>query len=98
MNAASTPQLTIPVTQDRDHVRGSLEALVILVEYGDFECPHCAAAQFVLSDLEQAVGDALALVFRNFPLTTVHPYAELAAEAAEAASSQGFYWQMHDAL
>jgi protein-disulfide isomerase len=89
--------LTTPVNK-RDHLRGSPDAPVQLVEYGDFECPHCGAAYVVVKKLEQDLGDRLAVVFRQFPLINVHPHAEFAAEAAEAAGAQGKFWQMHDML
>jgi protein-disulfide isomerase len=71
---------------------------VILVEYGDYECPACGQAHYILQNLLAQAGDTVTLVFRNFPLTTVHPHAQLAAEAAEAAGAQGKFWQMHDTL
>src|SRR6201989_500293 len=82
----------------RDHVRGSAQAPVVMIEYGDFECPFCGQAYVVVKELERALGDTLAVVFRHFPLATVHPYAELAAEAAEAAAAQRRFWEMHDLL
>ncbi len=90
--------LTLPVDPNRDHLRGPASAPAMLVEYGDYECPHCGAAHVVLTQLEQTLGDSLVLVFRNFPLATAHPHAALAAEAAEAAGDQGQFWPMHDAL
>jgi protein-disulfide isomerase len=69
-----------------------------MVEYGDYQCPHCAAAQPVVEALVQAFGERMCLVYRHFPLATVHPYAEQAAEAAEAAGAQGTFWPMHQAL
>jgi protein-disulfide isomerase len=89
--------LALPVG-DRDHFRGSRAAPVVLVEYGDFECPACGQAYLEVKSLEMALGAALALVFRHFPLTTVHPHAQRAAEAAEAAGAQGRFWEMHDCL
>jgi protein-disulfide isomerase len=90
-------RLTVPVSK-RDHIRGSPDAPVVIVEYGDFECPHCAAAYPVVRKLERDLPDTLAVVFRHFPLVTVHPHAELAAEAAESAAAQGSFWKMHDML
>jgi protein-disulfide isomerase len=90
-------RLTVPVGKN-DHVRGSRDAPVMLVEYGDFECPHCGQAYIVVKALERELGDVLAVVFRHFPLATVHPHAELAAEAAEAAGAQGKFWEMHDIM
>jgi protein-disulfide isomerase len=90
-------QLTVPVSA-RDHVRGSLDAPVIMVEYADFQCPYCGQAYPVVKALENDLGDMLAVVFRHFPLATVHPHAQLAAEAAEAAGAQRRFWEMHDTL
>jgi protein-disulfide isomerase len=91
------PRLTVPVGP-HDHVRGPADAPVTLVEYGDYECPYCGRAYPVVKRLEQAFGDQLRFVFRNFPLTQSHPHAEQAAEAAEAAGAQGKFWQMHDMI
>jgi protein-disulfide isomerase len=90
--------LTMPVSPARDHIRGPADAPVTLVEYGDYECPFCAAAYPIVKAIEAQAGDAIRFVFRHFPLTTMHPHAELAAEAAEAAAAQGKFWAMHDAL
>lgn len=90
-------KLTIPINE-RDHLRGSPDAPVLLVEYADFECPYCGAAYRVVKKLEQDLADTLAVVFRQFPLVNVHPHAQLAAEAAEAAGAQGRFWKMHDLL
>jgi protein-disulfide isomerase len=81
-----------------DHIRGSAKAPVVMFEYGDFECPACGQAYIVVKELERVVGNTLGVVFRHFPLATVHPHAELAAEAAEAADGQGRFWEMHDLL
>jgi protein-disulfide isomerase len=81
-----------------DHVLGPADAPVTLVEYGDFQCPHCRAAHFYLKNVLAEMGDDLRFVFRNMPLTQVHPMAQLAAEAAEAAGAQGKFWPMHDAI
>ena len=69
-----------------------------LVEYGDYECPYCAAAHPIVKRLRAALGDRLRFVFRNFPLNSVHPHASVAAQAAEAAAAQGKFWPMHDVL
>src|SRR5678815_2378646 len=90
-------KLTIPVSA-KDHIQGDIQAAVTLVEYGDFECPHCGAAYPVVKALQESLGEDLCFVFRNFPLINMHPHAEHAAEAAEAAGAQGKYWEMHDAL
>ncbi|MGW3689562.1 DsbA family protein [Streptomyces sp. NPDC005125] len=89
--------LAVPVDPSRDHVRGPLNAPVTLVEYADFECPYCGQAEPVVRDLLADFGD-LRYVWRHLPLTDVHPSAQLAAEAAEAAAEQGAFWQMHDRL
>lgn len=88
-----------PVT-DRDHTIGPADAPVTLVEFGDYECPECYKAYFVLRDIRQRMGDELRFVFRNFPLTQIHPHALHAAEAAEAAGEQGSdaFWSMHNTL
>lgn len=93
----SRSQLTIPVGPD-DHSAGAADAPVTLVEYGDFQCPHCAKAYPVVKDIQRRLGKKLRFVFRNFPLTRIHPEAEHAAEAAEAAGAQGAFWPMHDRL
>ena len=90
--------LALPVTEDRDHIQGPADAAVTLVQYGDYECPYCGAAYPIIKQVQAGMGDRLRFVFRNFPITTSHPHAELAAEAAEAAATQGRFWQMHDLL
>lgn len=89
--------LAVPVDEERDHLRGPLEAPVTVVEYGDFECPFCGRAEPVVRDLLADFGD-VRYVWRHLPLTDVHPRAQLAAEAAEAAAEQGAFWLMHDRL
>ncbi len=89
--------LAVPVDPARDHVRGPKNAPVTLVEYADFECPFCGQAEPVVRDLLADFGD-LRYVWRHLPLTDVHPSAQLAAEAAEAAAEQGAFWEMHDRL
>ncbi|HEX7745869.1 MAG TPA: DsbA family protein [Micromonosporaceae bacterium] len=99
----STPmQVTLsrlrePVSAE-DHIRGPADAAVTLVEYGDFQCPHCAAAHVSLAELLRHRSDSVRLVFRHFPLVNVHPYAQLIAETAEAAGEHGRFWEMHDWL
>jgi protein-disulfide isomerase len=80
-----------------EHVRGPQDATLTLIEYGDFQCPYCARAHAALAGLTDELGD-IRLVFRHLPLADLHPLAELAAEAAEAAASQGKFWDMHDML
>jgi Na+/H+ antiporter NhaA len=89
--------LADPVDPDRDHIRGPADALVTLVEYGDFECPFCGQAESVIRELLADFGD-LRYVWRHLPLGDVHPHAQLAAEASEAAAAQGAFWEMHDLL
>ena len=92
------PTLTMPVSDDRDHIQGSADAAVTLVEYGDYECPYCGAAYPIVKEVQARMGERLRFVFRNFPISTSHPHAEQAAEAAEAAAAQGSFWEMHDVL
>src|SRR5439155_6893381 len=89
--------LAAPVDPERDHIRGSEDAPVTLVEYGDFECPYCGQAEPVVRELLADFGD-VRYVWRHLPLSDVHPQAELAAQAAEAAAAQGAFWEMHDLL
>ena len=86
-----------PVGPD-DHVSGPDDAPVTLVEYGDFECPSCGAAYPVVERVRARMGDRLRYVFRNFPLSEMHPHAEHAAEAAEAAGVEGKFWEMYRML
>ena len=95
--ATPRPVLTIPVS-GRDHAQGPATARVTLVEYVDYQCPSCLQAYPIMLDIQEHMGDKLRLVFRNFPLTTIHPDAQNAAEAAEAAGAQGKFWEMHDYL
>jgi len=90
--------LAAPVDPERDHIRGDDNAPVTLVEYGDFECPNCGQAEPVVRELLNDFGHDLRYVFRHLPLSDVHPHAQLAAEAAEAADDQGAFWEMHDLL
>ena len=93
----SEVQLSIPVGPD-DHSRGPLDAKLTVVEYGDYQCPYCGQAHPIVEQLMSKFSDSMRLVFRNFPLAEVHPYAEAAAEMAEAVGLQGKFWEMHDAL
>jgi protein-disulfide isomerase len=95
--AQSVVDLADPVDPERDHVRGPLDAPVTVVEYGDFECPFCGQAESVVRELLSDFGD-VRYVWRHLPLTDVHPHAQFAAEAAEAAAAQGRFWEMHDLL
>ncbi len=87
--------LATPVSE-RDHAEGRADAPLTLVEYGDFQCPYCGAAYPVVKRLQKSLGKKLRFIFRNVPLTQAHPYAMVAAEAAEAAALQGQFWEMHD--
>ena len=83
---------------ERDHVQGAIDAPIALLEYGDYECPFCAEVQPIVTEIQRRLGDDLCFAFRHFPLTNVHPHAEHAAEAAEAAGEQGAFWPMHETL
>ncbi|MEO8071235.1 MAG: thioredoxin domain-containing protein [Acidobacteriota bacterium] len=89
--------LKVPVNQ-HDHAQGPTDAPVTLVEYGDYECPHCGRAYPIVKAVQKHFGKRLRFVFRNFPLSEIHPHAESAAEVAEAAAAQGKFWEMHDAI
>ena len=97
MKTKTAMEYTVPV-EGRDHIQGSIHAPITLLEYGDFECPHCAATYPILKAIQQQLGDNLCFAYRNFPLANVHPHAEQAAQAAEAAAAQDSYWEMHDLL
>jgi protein-disulfide isomerase len=92
-----TSRLNPPVGPD-DHAQGPADAPLTLVEYGDFECPHCGRAHPIVKSVRRRLGDQLRFVFRHFPLATAHPHAEHAAEMAEAAAERGKFWPMHDLL
>jgi protein-disulfide isomerase len=87
-----------PAVSARDHIQGRADGAVTLVEYGDYQCPYCGEAHPVVKRLQKTLGKQLRFVFRNFPLTQAHPYAMMAAEAAEAAELQGKFWRMHDLI
>lgn len=89
--------LQIPVTE-ADHAKGRPDAPVTLVEYGDYECPHCGAAYPVVKQLQKRFGADLRFVYRNFPLGEIHPNAMNAAMTAEFGAAHGFFWEVHDAL
>jgi Na+/H+ antiporter NhaA len=86
------------VDPDRDHIRGPDDAPVTLVEYGDFECPYCGQAEQVIRELLSSLGSDVSYVWRHLPLTDVHPRAQVASEASEAAAAQGKFWDMYDTL
>src|SRR6187399_48051 len=93
-------RLTVPVSK-RDHMQGDPKAPLTLVEYGDYECPHCGRAYPIIKRVQSRLGNRLCFVFRNFPLAEVHPHAEAAAEAAESVGAHGgekAFWAMHDLI
>ena len=100
----SEPATSIPSSKSglpvakRDHIQGPIDAPMSLLEYGDYQCPYCGEAHPIVKAVQKRLGDKLCFAFRNFPLVNAHPYAEHAAEAAEAAAAQGKFWQMHDIL
>jgi protein-disulfide isomerase len=96
--AIETANLALPVSSRRDHIQGPDMAPVTLVEYGDYECPYCGEAYPIIKNIQADIGNKLRFVFRNFPVTQVHPHAQHAAEAAEAAGAQNKFWEMHDYL
>jgi protein-disulfide isomerase len=89
--------LTKPISAE-DHIAGLESAPITLVEYGDFECPHCGRAFPIVEEVRRKLGDQMRFVFRHFPLSEIHSHAEGAAEAAEAAGAQGKFWEMHHLL
>jgi formate-nitrite transporter family protein len=92
---AELPAFPVP---DRDHIQGSIDAPIKLLEYGDYECPYCGQAYPVVKEIQKRLGKRLCFAFRNFPLINSHPHAEHAAETAEAAGTRGRFWEMHDYL
>ena len=90
-------QLKVPIGPD-DHIQGDESAACTLVEYGDYECPHCGTAYPIVKRLQKHFGKRLRFVYRNFPLSQIHPHAESSAETAEFAGSKGKFWEMHDLL
>jgi protein-disulfide isomerase len=89
--------LKIPITS-QDHAQGDKKAACTLVEYGDYQCSNCGDAYPMVKELQAHFGERLRFVFRNFPLTKIHGYAQSAAEVAEFAASKGKFWEMHDLL
>lgn len=89
--------LTLPISS-RDHRRGLTTASVTLVQYGDYQCPACADACLIVQEIKQLLGNRLCFVYRHFPQLELYPHGQHAAEAAEAAASQGKFWEMHDYL
>jgi protein-disulfide isomerase len=97
MNPSARHMLTVPINR-RDHIRGSLDAPLQLVEYGDYQCPFCGMAYPVVQEVERALSDRLCFAYRHFPIVSAHPHALRAAEAAESAGEQGRFWDMHQQL
>jgi Na+:H+ antiporter, NhaA family len=97
-NQATESTRLDPPLSDRDHTQGPPDAPFVLVEYGDFECPFCGDAFGTVKEVQRRLGERLLFAFRHFPLPRVHPHAQRAAEAAEAAAAQGAFWPMHDYL
>ncbi len=96
-----TNEIIAPLDQNgsiADHTKGSKDGKILLVEYGDFQCPGCAGAYANVNQLSNEYKDSVTLIFRNFPLTSIHPNSKAAASAAEAAGMQGKYWEMHDII
>lgn len=87
----------VPVN-DKDHIQGNINAPITLVEYGDYQCPYCGEAFPIIKRIQKHYGDNLRFVFRNFPLTEVHPFAEVSAETAEFAGAHNQFWEMHDLI
>lgn len=87
-----------PRVSDKDHLQGNTEAAIELVEYGDYQCPYCGQAYPIIKNIQKKFGKDLKFVFRNFPLSEIHPQAKMAAVASEAAGRQEKFWEMHDIL
>lgn len=85
-----------PVVSDKDHIQGNINAPIEFVEYGDYQCPHCGHAYPIIKSIQEKLGNNLKFVFRNFPLSEIHPNALHAAIASEAAALQNKFWEMHD--
>src|SRR5258705_8554548 len=88
----------IPAINSNDHITGNAAALIELVEYGDYECPYCGRAYPIIKDIQQTLESEIKFVFRNFPLSKIHPHAFSAAVASEAAGLQNKFWEMHDII
>jgi protein-disulfide isomerase len=87
-----------PPVNEKDHSQGTAESTIELVEYGDYQCPHCGAAYPIIKKLQEDFAPQICFVFRNFPLAEIHPFAVSAAIAAEAAGMQQKFWEMHDSI
>lgn len=97
-SVSGSANLTQAVDTSTEHIKGNPNASVVLVEYSDFQCPACAGYAPILKQLLEESGDDVALVYRHFPLRSIHPQAQLAAQAAYAASMQDAFWEYHDSL
>ncbi len=97
MDSVDCSRLLLPI-RPIDHVRGPEDAPYTLVEYGDYECPDCGRLYVILRDLQRDIASRLRIVFRHYPLSGIHHFAQQAAEAAEAAGAQGKFWEMHTVL
>ncbi len=95
---AGSGSSSVAAVTDQDHVQGPRTAKAVVIEYSDLQCPACGAYYPIMKGLQQKYGDKLALVYRHYPLTQLHQYAQLAAQASEAANLQGKFWEMHDLL
>jgi protein-disulfide isomerase len=91
-------QLSLPVSDSRDHIQGPATAAVTLVEYGDYECPYCAQAYLIVKEVHERLGNKLRFVFRNYPLSNLRPHSYQSALAVETAAAQGKFWEMYDFL
>ncbi len=89
--------ILLPIRDD-DHMRGDPLAPITLVEFGDYECPDCGEAYWIIREIAEKMGPRLRFVFRHYAFARLHPHAELAAQAAEAAGAQNKFWEMHDTL
>jgi protein-disulfide isomerase len=91
-------QLSLPVSESRDHIQGPATAAVTLVEYGDYGCPYCAQAFLIVKEVQERLGNKLRFVFRNYPLSKLRPHSYQSALAVETAAAQGKFWEMYDFL
>lgn len=87
-----------PIVNENDNAQGNMNANLVIVEYGDYQCPYCRAAYPIVKELVNEFKNEIKFVFRNFPLSEMHPYARIAAIATEAASLQDKFWEMHDGI
>ncbi|MBT4936879.1 thioredoxin domain-containing protein, partial [Candidatus Peregrinibacteria bacterium] len=96
--SGSSDPLLVTQISESDHVKGNRDAKVVLIEYSDFQCPACGHYYEIVKDIEKEYGKDIAIVYRHFPLMSIHPYAETAARASEVAAKHGKFWKMHDEL